>query len=166
MTEEVRGGPSCRGAWCACRKRGPGHFLAGVWGCPPTGHRSHCEKRSDEAIFGWCGRTDVWIAAPSPHSARKMARNDRFGVCRGAKPLCRGVWGCPRFYSSISINEGRGLNLERCYKGAAGRCREFEGVPQVLSSFYPPRLGGQRWLTLDSTATIIYDIYRGWGHIQ
>ena len=36
----------------------------------------HCEKRSDEAISGWCDRAGVWIAAPSPHSARRMARND------------------------------------------------------------------------------------------
>ena len=57
-------------------KRVQGQVPAGVWGCPPS--LCHCEERSDEAIPGRRGCAEPReIAAPSPHPAWRMARNDR-----------------------------------------------------------------------------------------
>ena len=39
----------------------------------------------------------------------------------------------------------RGLTHPPCHDGAAGRCREFEGVPQ-FSFLLSPKIGGQRGL--------------------
>jgi len=50
------------------------------------------------------------IAAPSRGSARRMARNDRFGVCRGAKPLCRGFGGVPQNPPSSPKSGGQGVD--------------------------------------------------------
>jgi hypothetical protein len=87
------------------------------------------------------GGSRTWIPASAGMTGQVTARG-RTGFLRSASAT---PWNPSLTKRDLGSSEGRGLTHPPCRDGAAGCCREFEGVPQ-FSFLLSPKIGGQRGL--------------------